>query len=152
MTLVLFFFVQLTLLVISIRMFYKKRKLFTNRFSMIMSITFSSVWSLQLSLLLFMISLKNTPTLWGIVVLLGASIGTIFGSMSKFHSLIAGFSHGVIGAMMGASLAAVILDPSICSLPINYATTVEQNLLVISTFGLCISVTTFGVMFYSLKV
>jgi hypothetical protein len=87
-----------------------------------------------------------------LTVIVCGCIGTLFGSLVKFQSLLAGFFQGVIGSLMGNMLSAVIKDPTLCSLPATYLNSVEQNMFAFSLFGLLLVFITTCLVDYSLRV
>lgn len=131
---------------------YKKRKLYSDRFGMIIAISCSGMISLDFSMLVQFLFFEQSLLVLVITVLIGGAIGIAFGSLVKFQSLIAGFSHGIVGSLMGNMLGIVIKDPSICSLPVPYFTMINQNMIILSIFGTVLVLITILLVFYSLRV
>ncbi len=131
---------------------YKKRKLFTDRFGMVMAMVGSGILSFNLAMMLFFMFPFNLSTLAIISTLVGGSIGIMYGALVRFQSLLGGFSQGTLGAIMGTMFGAVVENPALCGLPASYFTDVEKTMILFSLFGTGLVMTTFGLLFYSLRV
>lgn len=132
--------------------FYKKRKLFDDRYAMIMAATASGGVSLVLSMLIYFLFPIDLASISFVTATVGGLIGVGFGSLVKFQSLLSGFFHGVIGGLMGTMLGAVVKDPSLCSLPSAYFQQVTDNVIAFSLFGTFIVISTIGLLAFSLRV
>ena len=131
---------------------FRKKKIFNDRFGMIMAMSLSGVMSLSIAMnIQFLVSLPSI-ILMMITVLTGGLIGILFGSLVKFQSLLAGYSHGVLGSVMGSMLGAVVLDPALCSLPVSYVDIIQQNKIIFSLFSTCLVLSTSCLVYYSLRV
>lgn len=131
---------------------YKKRKLFTDRFGMVMANVGSGIFSFNLAMMLFFMLPSSLGTIAILSTIVGASIGILYGALTRFQSLLAGFFQGAIGAIMGTMFGAVVENPALCGLPAAYFVDVETNMLLFSLFGTGLVMTTFGLLFYSLRV
>ncbi|WP_175638921.1 hypothetical protein [Metabacillus schmidteae] len=130
----------------------RKKKIFNDRFGMIMAMSLSGVISLSIAMnIQFLFSVPSVP-LMIITVLTGGFIGVLFGSLVKFQSLLAGYSQGILGSVMGSMFGAVVLDPALCSLPIAYVETIQQNTIIFSLFSTCLVLSTSFLIYYSLRV
>lgn len=134
------------------KIFYKKRKLYDDRFGMIMAMSCSGILSLNLSMIVQFLFPENFSIVMIISVIVCGLIGVLFGSLVKFQSLLAGFFNGIVGSLMGNMLGLVIKDPSICSLPAAYLTNINQNMMLFGVFGTFLACVTIFFVFYSLKV
>lgn len=131
---------------------FRKKKIFNDRFGMIMAMSLSGVISLSIAMnIQFLVSFPSI-ILMMITVLTGGLIGILFGSLVKFQSLLAGYSHGVLGSVMGSMLGAVVLDPALCSLPVSYVDIIQQNKIIFSLFSTCLALSTSCLVYYSLRV
>lgn len=131
---------------------YKKRKLFTDRYGMIMAMCSSGIVSMNLAMLLQFLFPANPAHLAILSTSLGGAIGIVFGSLVKFQSLLAGFSQGALSGMMGSMLGAVVKNPSLCNLPASYLNSVDQTMMAFSLFGTLLLFTTAGMLYYSMRV
>lgn len=134
------------------KIFYKKRKLYNDRFGMVIAMSCSGILSLNLSMIFQFLFLDHALVGLVLTVLIGGAIGVAFGSLVKFQSILAGFSHGVIGSLMGNMLGIVVKDPSICSLPGAYFTMIGQNMMIFTVFGTLLVLITILLVYYSLRV
>lgn len=133
------------------RAIYKRRKLIQDRFATIMAATSSSVLSLVVSMIIYFIIPADVAYVTFLTTAIGACIGIAFGSLVKFQSLLSGCFHGMIGGIMGTMLGAVVLDPSICGLPLTVSR-IDQMMLSFSLFGTCIVFVTSFLVYYALRV
>lgn len=131
---------------------YNRRLLFSDRYGMIVSMVCSGMVSISISLnTLFLIPFTiSFITFLNLVI--GAGIGILFGSLVSSPSMLSGFSHGVMGALMGTMLGAVIQNPSLCSLPTAYLSSVQQNMMIVSIFLTILVCVTMLLIYYSLRV
>ncbi|MGG3797905.1 hypothetical protein [Metabacillus fastidiosus] len=130
----------------------KKKKIFADRYGMVVAMCGSGVLSLHLAMLtVFLI-----PDYFIIQVLftlgIGAFIGKKFGSLMKYQSLLSGLFHGIIGGIMGMMLGIVILNPSLCGLPSASLDSLQDNVLIFTNFGTVLVIMTGSLLYYSLKV
>lgn len=88
---------------------------------------------------------------WMILIIVGVAIGIGSGTLVRELSLFTGGYYGMIGGLMGAMLSAVVLNPSLCSLPTDSVHSVEQNSLIFGTFSTFLSVVTCGLFFFLFK-
>jgi len=95
----------------------RQRYLFSERFGFTVTFLASTSCSLVLALNLFLLFPQHFEVVSTFTLLLGIVIGAMFGSMVNMQSFIAGVFNGGVGAIMGAMLGAVALDPSLCGLP-----------------------------------
>lgn len=145
-------FINSLIAIVMYRILFKKRKLYTDRFAMIMSMSISGVLSMNCAMImqfLFTIDMVNIVVF---TIIIGGCMGIIFGSLVKFQSILSGFTHGVSGSLMGNMLGVVIKDPTICSLPATYLASVEENMIIFSLFGTALVISTISLVHYSLKV
>lgn len=154
MTMYLASLLSITILIglIIYRNFYKKRQLYNDRFGMIMAMGCSGILSLNSSMLSQLIFTDHVFLIMLITVVMGGSVGIIFGSLVKYQSLLAGFFHGTVGSLTGNMLGIVVEDPSICSLPDPYLTMIEQNTAIFGAFGTLLVFITISIVYYSLRV
>ncbi len=134
------------------KVFYRKRKLYNDRFGMVMTMSCSGILSLNISMIFQFLFVEHYFLTIVLTVLIGAAIGVAFGSLVKFQSLLAGFFHGVVGSLMGNMLGIVIKDPSICSLPMPYFQMIDQNMMIFSVFGSLLVLITIMLVYFSLRV
>jgi hypothetical protein len=134
------------------KVFYKKRQLYNDRFGMVIAMSSSGILSLNGSMLAQFIFPDHIFLILLLTVVIGGSIGILFGSLVKFQSLLAGFLQGVVGSLTGNMLGIVVEDPSICSLPAPYLTMIEQNTVIFSVFGTLLVFITVSIVYYSLRV
>ncbi|MEW8970554.1 MAG: hypothetical protein AB2411_08005 [Mesobacillus sp.] len=115
----------------------KSKLLFSDRFGYTASYFTSSIVGLVASLNLTLLFPAQFEIVGVLNILLGITIGYLYGSLLNEQSLIAGIYNGGISAIMGTMLGAVVRKPAICGLPENIIS--EQEMLVFFTlFSLCI--------------
>lgn len=115
----------------------KSRLLFSDRFAYTASYFASSTLGLVASLNLTLLFPSQLEIVGLLNILLGITVGYLYGSMLNAQSLIAGMYNGGISALMGTMLGAVIDKPSICGLPGTFAS--EQELVFsFALLSLCI--------------
>ncbi len=131
---------------------YKKRKLFSDRYGMIITICSTGVLSLNLAIILHFLLPIHLVLIMSVSTAIGGIIGILFGSLVKFQSLVAGYFYGTIGGIMGTMFGAVIENPSLCGLPASYLNSVTQNIITFTLFGTVLVMTTFVLVYYSLRV
>jgi hypothetical protein len=131
---------------------YKKRKVFSDHFGMIMATCSSGILSFNIAMLIYFLFPLHLSYISFVTTMIGGLIGILFGSLVKFQSLLSGFFQGVVGGMMGTMLSAVIQNPSLCSLPSSYINNIEQNMIAFSLFATVVMFITMGLLYYSLKV
>jgi hypothetical protein len=128
----------------------KSRLLFNDRFGYTASYFASSILALTASLNLMLIFPGYIEIVGALNILLGITIGFLFGSMLNTQSLIAGIYHGGINAIMGTMLGAVINTPAICGLPGTIAS--EQEMIIFfAFFSLCIQVLSALLLLFAFK-
>ncbi|WP_226682945.1 hypothetical protein [Sutcliffiella horikoshii] len=134
------------------KILYSKRKLFSDRFGMVMAMSCSGILSLVLAMLFhFLLPIQLSFILF-LTSIVGGTIGVLLGALVNFQSLLSGFTHGVIGSIMGTMLGAVIQNPSLCSLPLSDTMSLEQSIVTFSLFVTSLVVLTISLVFYSLRV
>lgn len=129
-----------------------KKKVFNDRFGMIMAMSLSGVIGLSIAINIQFLIPKPSVIMLIFTVLAGGLIGVQIGSLVKFQSLLAGYSHGVIGSLMGNMVGAVVKDPALCSLPVYYLNTIAQNMIIFSLFSTMLVIITSCLVHYSLRV
>jgi hypothetical protein len=142
--------VQLSAGIISFSALYKSRKLFNDRYSMTVAMGTSTVLSIFLSMtgsFFFFDNVLITIT----SMLLGGTVGIIFGVMGRLHAVLAGFISGMAGGMSGAMVGAVIKDPALCNLP-SAGNSVEISITAFSCFGTFIVILSMCLICYSLRI
>jgi hypothetical protein len=144
--------VYTTIGILIYRILYRKKRLMNDRFAMVMAMSCSSILSLTISMILQFLVPNDLLLPLIISVVVGSFLGVLFGALVKFQSLLAGFSNGVVGGFMGSMLGAVIKDPSICSLPASYLTSIEQNMVIFSVFGTILVFSTIFLVYYALRI
>ncbi|MBT2638323.1 MULTISPECIES: hypothetical protein [unclassified Bacillus (in: firmicutes)] len=129
----------------------KSRFLFSDRFGYTASYFASSILGLVASLN-FMLLFPNHFGVVGVLnILLGITIGFLYGSMFNAQSLIAGIYNGGISAIMGTMLGLVVKNPAICGLPGTIAS--EQEMIIFfALFSLCIQGISALLLQFSFKV
>ncbi|QOR67617.1 hypothetical protein IM538_05605 [Cytobacillus suaedae] len=126
----------------------KKRKLYNERFSMVITMSVPTILSLVFGLLIsFIIPFDLGYTLM-LACLLGAGVGISFGSFVKWDTILSGFYNGVLGGMMGTMLGAVVKDPTICGLPADENFNMIINSISINLFGTALLLLTFWCIHY----
>jgi hypothetical protein len=131
---------------------YKKRKVFSDHFGMIMAACSSGILSFNIAMLIYFLFPFDLSYISFVTTMIGGLVGILFGSLVKFQSLLSGFFQGVVGGMMGTMLSAVIQNPSLCSLPSSSINSLEQNMVAFSLFGTVLMFITMGLLYYSLRV
>ncbi|MED4017962.1 hypothetical protein ACWE42_10280 [Sutcliffiella cohnii] len=148
----IWFFIFLNCLValITYRILFRKRRLFSERYGMIIAMTCSGVISLIISMLVQFTMEVQIATF--LTVISCVIVGAFFGALVTFQSILAGVLNGIVGSLMGNMLGAVVKDPTICSLPVSYLNTVEENMLIFGVFGTLLTCITMSLVYFSLKV
>lgn len=130
---------------------YRSRKLFSERYAMIIATVFSSMFSFTVAVQLYLLLPIDLAVITFLAVLVGAGVGIVIGGIYKFQSLLSGFFQGTTGALMGTMLGAVILNPELCSLPIS-ANSLNETIFIITLFVSLLNFLTYGIIYYSLRV
>lgn len=91
-------------------------------------------------------------TTWMILLIGGIVIGIGLGALFRETSLFVGGYHGMIGGLMGTMLSAIILNPSLCSLPTESVHRIEQNSQLYSVFSTILSVVTYCLLYVLCKI
>jgi hypothetical protein len=138
-----------SILFISIK---QKRKLFSDRYGMIITSIVSLVFGLSIGTVLFFTFPQSYGVLAFVSAVAGSMIGLSFGALIKYHTLVISLFNGVIGSLMGTMLAAVILDPSLCSLPSGFTTLIDRNIILITLFLTFLSLITSFLVRFSYRV
>ncbi|MBT2692520.1 hypothetical protein [Bacillus sp. ISL-55] len=129
---------------------HKSRLLFSDRFGYTASYFASSTLGLVASLNLTLLFPNHFEIVAVLNILLGITIGYLFGSMLNAQSLIAGIYNGGISAIMGTMLGLVVKNPAICGLPGTIAT--EQEMMIFfALFSLCIQGISAILLIFSFK-
>ncbi|WP_102027564.1 hypothetical protein [Salirhabdus sp. Marseille-P4669] len=131
---------------------FRRRKNIQDRFATILAQTMSGTISFNLALIVFLMMGTSLVTISIITTMIGCVIGICFGMLVKFHSVLSGLTHGITGGLMGSMLGAVILDPSLCSLPAAYIDKIAHNTILFSSFGTLITFITTAMVIYALRV
>lgn len=131
---------------------FQRRKLYSERYAMIVAMSASFILAFITSLLLSFLVEFTLPYVVMVSTVFGILVGVAFGAFVKFHSVLAGVFHGVVGGMMGAMLGAVVKDPTLCGLPADAAANLVLNTTSISLFGTSLLILTFWFINYSLRV
>ncbi|WP_394171968.1 hypothetical protein [Guptibacillus hwajinpoensis] len=134
------------------RKMFQSRKLFSDRFGMIVATTYSGVFNFSIGMHLYLLLPDYAEFISCVVVVIGGGSGVIIGSIVKFHSVMAGFFHGTVGALMGMMLGVVVYNPSLCRLPAVNEAMLNQSIIVLSSFISFLTVSTLGLLYYSFKV
>lgn len=128
----------------------KSKLLFSDRFGYTASYLASSSLGLVASLNLMLIFPNYFEIVGVLNLLLGITIGFLFGSLLNGQSLIAGIFNGGISAIMGTMLGAVVMTPAICGLPGTFVS--EQDMIIFFTlFSLCIQGISALLLIFSFK-
>ncbi len=136
----------------SYRTLYQRRRLYSDRYAMIVAMSASFILAFIIGLLFSFLIDFLIPVIVMISIVFGILVGVAFGAFVKFHSVLAGYFNGVVGGMMGAMLGAVVKDPTLCGLPADAAANLMLNTTLISLFGTSLLLLTFWFINYSLKV
>lgn len=131
---------------------YKSRKLFSDRYGMIIASVMSNILSFTFSFFSYFYFSATLVHSAFFSVLIGAIIGICFGALVKYHTLLAGWFNGVLGSLMGLMLAAVIKNPSLCSLPADLSNNVYDNTLFFSVFITILTLFTCSLINYSFRI
>lgn len=128
----------------------KSRLLFSDRFGYTASNFASSTLALVASLNLILLFHSHFEIVGVLNILLGITIGFLYGSMLNAQSLIAGIYNGGISAIMGTMLGVVVKNPAICGLPGTIAS--EQEMIIFfALFSLCIQGISALLLIFSFK-
>ncbi|RBW70812.1 hypothetical protein [Bacillus taeanensis] len=146
------FIINLLIFVIAYKVLYNKRKLFSDRYGMVMAMCTSGILSLNIGMSIEFLFFNSLSLNAWFAAVIGGAIGICFGSLVKFQSLLSGFFHGVVGSMMGIMLGAIVKNPALCSLPASYLMSVNENIFIFSLFGTVLVIMTFCLVYYSLIV
>ncbi|RFU64613.1 hypothetical protein [Bacillus sp. V59.32b] len=130
----------------------KRRKLYTDRYGMIVTSAASLVFSLSIGTTLFFAFPASFNILIVISTVSGSLIGLTYGTLIKFHSMMIGSFNGMIGALAGTMLAAVVLDPSLCGLPSAFTTMLDRNMMLITLLVTLLSFITSILIRFSYRV
>lgn len=147
------FLLTIQLLTISITFWslFKARKLFDDRFAKNATMATSSISSFVVCMtLVFLLGFSFTIAL--IILIIGCIVGTSFGSLYKFQSVLLGYWNGWLGGLMGIMLGAVVLDPTLCSLPGQGVRDILENIYVFSIAGTSILMLSLWLVLFSLRV
>lgn len=131
---------------------FKSRKLFSDRFGMIVASVMSSMLGMAFSFFCYYFIASNLLDSAFFSILIGTIIGMGFGGLVKYHTLIVGWFNGVVGSLMGLMLGAVIKDPSLCSLPAAFSNNVYENTLFFSIFISFLTLITCGLINYAYRI
>lgn len=134
------------------KILYRSRKLFSDRYAMIISTVFSIMISFTIGFQLYLLIPISLAVITLFAMLIGGGAGSFIGSMVKFQSLLGGFFHGTTGGLMGVMLGAIILNPELCNLPSSSELLVIQTKLLLNSFVNVLSLLTFGLIYFSLRV
>ncbi|MFT9599533.1 hypothetical protein [Mesobacillus sp.] len=128
----------------------KSRLLFSDRFGYTVSYFASSTLGLVASLNLILLFPNHLEIVGVLNILLGLTIGFLFGSMLNAQSLIAGIYNGGISAIMGTMLGVVVKNPAICGLPGTIASE-QETMIFFALFSLCIQGISAILLLFSFK-
>jgi hypothetical protein len=120
----------------------RSKLLLDDRFALTVGNVGSSISSFNLSLLFTIIIKSPIAEIMIVLSIFGVSIGVLFGSFVKLHFIISSGFNGFFSALMGVMIGAVLLNPSLCSLPLN-PVQIEENILLICIFSFILFVATF---------
>jgi hypothetical protein len=137
--------------IVFVRLF-NRRKVFQDRFAMIMAATISGTISFSLALVIYFLIPSGLAVISLITTAVGGFIGICFGSLVKLQSVLSGLFHGIVGGIMGTMLGAVIEDPTLCSLPASYIDAVAQNMVIFPLFSSLLTVISSSLVLYALRV
>jgi hypothetical protein len=130
--------ITVSLLLVTYIQLFRSRKLFDSRFSMTITFVSTIVYVTFLSMITSFIFKGNFSTLSIYTGLVAIIIGISFGALGNFQSIITGVSSGIIASLMGGMVGAVILNPSLCSIPNQANALIEKNMLIFSIFSVII--------------
>ncbi|TKD71046.1 hypothetical protein [Pseudalkalibacillus hwajinpoensis] len=130
---------------------FQSRKLFSDRFGMIVTTNFSGVFNFSIGLHLYLV-MPDHFAIISLAIVIGIGSGVIIGAIVKFHSVLAGFFHGTVGTLMGTMLGVIIINPSLCRLPAVNEAMLNQTIVVLCSFITILTISTLGLIYYSFRV
>jgi hypothetical protein len=122
-------------------MMHKKRKIFSDRYGMIMAMCASGMLSFALGMVIEFLNKNDFTVITILVLVISGTIGIIFG-----------FFQGTVGGIMGTMFGAVVKNPSLCNLPSESLYTVEQSMVIFSLFSTVLVIVTACLLLYSFRV
>ncbi|MFP7485170.1 hypothetical protein SFC65_13460 [Priestia filamentosa] len=133
-------------------MMRRKRKIFSDRYGMIMAMCASGVLSFALAMVIEFLNKNDSIVISILVLVISGALGIMFGALVKFQSLLSGFFQGTVGGIMGTMFGAVVKNPSLCNLPSESPYTVEQSIVMFSLFSTVLVIVTVSLLLYSFRV
>ncbi|MEV9640010.1 hypothetical protein ABZ756_04855 [Mammaliicoccus sciuri] len=130
----------------------RKKTLFEDRFATTITKTATSITSLLFGLHFSLIISAELSTLFMCTTIFGILIGALFGSLVKYHSLLVGMYHGIIGSSMGLMIGEVLKNPQLCSIPIASHQQLLMNMYQICGFATLLLTFVISLVLYSLRV
>ncbi|MCA1031104.1 hypothetical protein LCL95_08725 [Bacillus timonensis] len=145
-------FVSLGSSLLLLKRLFTSRKLFSDRFGMVIAMSAPLIFSIHLATHLsfvlpfpFEISVIISTLAMGV-------IGIMYGALVKLHSVLAGFSSAMIGGFGGVMVGEVIQNPTICGLPQDTLSEITVNMVTFSIFETFILFLSYYFIHFSLKV
>ncbi|MGM8363944.1 hypothetical protein ACLIBG_00550 [Virgibacillus sp. W0181] len=132
--------------------FKRRKQLFDDRFATTISKTATLISTMVLSIHLTVLLPIELSTIFILNILLGISAGWVFGSLVKYHSVLAGFYNGLIGSSMGVMIGEVLKNPQICSIPISNQEQILLNIYQLCGFATFLLTLVLSLVLYSLRV
>lgn len=149
---VMLFLWNLSEVVITYRIFRKKKMLFDDRFTNTMCMSITTISSLAISLYLELLLPENQMATFLLPILVGIFIGWRFGSIIKAPATLNGIYNGAMGGIMGMMLGAVLQNPALCNIPIESEAMIATNMYSLTIFIACLHAVVSHFIRYSLKV
>lgn len=130
----------------------RKRALFDDRFAGTLAKTVPVAAALVLSIHLSVSLSLDLATIFMWNFLLGIGIGYLFGSFVKYHSVLIGIYHGLIGSAMGVMIGEVLKNPQLCSIPLTSTQEIVLNMIYLCGFATLLLTVILRSVIYSLRV
>ncbi|WP_213421513.1 hypothetical protein [Bhargavaea massiliensis] len=130
----------------------KKKQLFDDRYATTMTNTATMGITLVLGMHVTVLMSAGLSLVFLVNLLLGVVIGTLFGALAKYHSVLSGLYNGLIGASMGVMIGEVLKNPQICSIPISNHTQILLNMYQLCGFATLLLTVVVGLVLYSMRV
>ncbi|WP_047985571.1 hypothetical protein [Ornithinibacillus californiensis] len=133
-------------------MLRRKRALFDDRFATTITKTVTLTVTLILGIHFSVIFPFELSSIFAHTLILGVFIGFLFGSLVKYHSILIGFYHGMVGSSMGVMIGEVLKNPQLCSIPITSSKQILVNMLYLCGFTTFLLTFILSLVLYSLRV
>jgi hypothetical protein len=131
---------------------HRRKQLFDDRYATTIASTATLGITLVIGMHVTVLVSAGLSLVFLVNLLLGAAIGTLFGALVKYHSVLTGLYHGLIGISMGVMIGEVLKNPQICSIPISDHTQILLNMYQLCGFATLLLTVVVGLVLYSMKV